>query len=186
MGAGTAMGALAALLGVAVAAHEPEAAPSEPSIAIVEFPHGARFIELPARCPGEPSEPVEAVGEFICVDALFGGRVRVNRHLSGPRIPSGTQVRFMAHHWDSWRGQRLLVAAVPFRDGKERSLLAYYVAPPAAEEIYCLPTSSLAEWDDDHVRRVFESGFRRRLRPMHWTEPDDFRCIRERRTLLDR
>lgn len=185
MGAGAAFAAIAvfaALPTSAAAAEAPAQPPPEPSIAIVEFPAGAPVIGLPARCPGEPATPEEdeeAGGEVICLAGLYQGRVLVNRHLSGPRIPPGTRVRLTAHarHWR--RGQRLLVALIPFRDGKVSGLFAYYWATPLDASLYCASVADLARWGDNPVSRVYAAGVRQRFRPRRWDERTDFRCIRE-------
>ena len=148
----------------------------EPSLAIVEFPQGARFIGFPKRCPGSTDDDV---GEGdICLAELYEGRALTIRHLSGPRLRWRERLRLTAHA-RNWRaGTRMMVLTIPFNDRGTTGNFAYWWDLPNDGDDYCLSTEELAGWGDDPVSRAFAKGHRRHLRPDFYVERTDFRCIK--------
>jgi hypothetical protein len=165
--------AAAAALASAGAAETPP--PREPTVMIVEFPRGAPFLGFPARCPGSPPDADPA--EEICLAELYQGRIRVVRHISGPRVAMGTRLRLTAHARNWPHGMRMMVATVPFNDNGTRGQFAFWWETPEENGDYCHGEAHLAEWDDGPVRRAFLRGYRRHFRPWMYAEATDTRCI---------
>jgi len=156
---------------------EVAAAPAvaEPTVMIVEFPRGARFIGFPQRCPGSTEEvPPE---DELCTAELYEGWVRVVRHLSGPRITGRQRLRLTAHarHWRS--GARLMVLTWPFDDRGTRGNFAPWWQEPAGRDDYCLATDEIEQLGDNAITRIFRRGYAIRFQPPGYLRTD-FRCIR--------
>ncbi len=164
-----------ALQGGAGAAAPAPAPATEPTMMIVEFTRGAPMIGFPRRCPGS-TEEVPPENE-ICLAELYQGRVRVVRHLSGPRLGRHALVRLTAHA-RGWRpGTRMIVATRPFEDQGTTGQFAIWWDLPKDDRDYCLATEDLANWGDGPVSRLFAYGTRRRFWAPHHVEPAEFRCI---------
>jgi hypothetical protein len=168
----------ALLLALALQGAAGAAAPgpvAEPTMMIVEFTRGAPMIGFPRRCPGSTEEvPPE---DEICLAELYQGRVRVVRHLSGPRLGRHGLVRLTAHarHWRP--GTRMIVATHPFADQGTTGQFAFWWDLPRDDEDYCVAAGELARWGDGPVSRQFAYGSRRRFWAPYHVEPAEFRCI---------
>jgi hypothetical protein len=156
-------------------AETPPVAP-EPSIMVVEFPRGVPMIGFPAHCPGSPPDADPA--EEICLAELYQGRIRVVRHISGPRVAMGSRLRLTAHARGWPGGTRMLVATVPFDDRGTRGQFAFFWEMPEENGDYCHGEDHLEEWEDGPLRRAFFRGYRRHFRPWRYAEATDTRCIR--------
>jgi len=164
---------VAVAIALAAAGTAPQAVPS---VAIVEFPRGAAFFGLPLVCPGSPPDSDRA--DQICLSEVYQGRVRVVRHLSGPRLGRGTIVRLKAHARQWGRGTRMLVAAVPFEDGRVSGAYAYWWDLPEENGDFCEPREDFRkEASGNPLARPFEAGYRRRFRPRGFQDEAEFLCI---------
>jgi hypothetical protein len=148
---------------------------SEPTLMIVEFPRGARFIGFPRRCPGSTEDVKD---DEICLAELYEGRARIVRHLSGPPVRWGERLRLTAHARNWPAGTTMMVLTRPFDDHGTTGNFAFWWDLPNDGDNYCLTTESLADWGDDPVSRQFAKGYRRRFRPDFYVERTDFRCIK--------
>ena len=159
------------------------AAVAQPTMMIVEFPRGARFVGLPRRCPGSTDDNPE---DEICIAELYQGPAFIVRHLSGPRVGRGEPLRLTAHARRWPPGTRMLVLTLPFEDQGTTGNFAHWWhlpeddewASPEEDDDYCLSTDILARWGDNPVTRQFVQGTPRRFRASGYLEKADFRCIR--------
>jgi hypothetical protein len=147
---------------------------SEPTVMVVEFPRGARFVGFPSRCPGATDDQ-EA--EMCLAELYEGGAINI-RHVAGPRIEHRFRLRLTAHARSWPPGTRMLVAVLPFEDRGVTGRFAYWWDLPAAGDAFCQTVEDLQRWPDGAVRQAFMRGFRRRFRPAGYVETADFRCIR--------
>jgi hypothetical protein len=148
---------------------------SEPTIMIVEFPRGARFIGFPRRCPGSTEEVLPE--DELCLAELYEGWARVVRHLSGPRVTGRQRLRLTGHarRWGS--GTRMLVLTWPFDDRGTRGNFAAWWDEPAQGDDYCMPVEDMNRAGDNAITRLFSQGYARRFQPFGYLRTD-FRCIR--------
>jgi hypothetical protein len=164
-----------ALSGAARAADRQDVRQPRTTVMVAEFPRGVVVIGSPARCPGAPAE--EDAEDSICLAELYEGRVRVVRHISGPRVRMGTRVRMTAHARRWPPGTRMLVATVPFNDRGTTGRFAFWWDMPEERGDFCEPAEDVARWQEGPLRRAFEAGSRRRFRAYGYRERVDMICI---------
>jgi hypothetical protein len=172
--AGALLIGLASQGSVGAAQAPPPASVPEPTLMIVEFPRGTRFIGFPKHCPGSTDDTED---DEVCLAELYEGPAFVVRHLSGPPVRRGERLRLTAHSRNWPAGTRMLVLTRPFDDQGTTGNFAIWWQLPDEDDNYCQTTESLAEWGDDPVTRQFAQGYRRRFRPDGYLERADFRCI---------
>lgn len=148
---------------------------SEPTLMVVEFPRGAKFIGFPRVCPGSTEEDSE---RDLCLAELYEGWATRVRHISGPRLPLRSRLRLTAHARNWLPGTRMLVAVLPFQDEAVTGQFAYWWDQPAAGDDYCQAIEDLQTWPESPIRAAFMRGYQRRFRPDDYLERADFRCIR--------
>jgi hypothetical protein len=151
----------------------------EPSSLLVKISNPAKMIGYPAVCPG--STPEENQEEILCMAELYEAKVRVLRHLGGPKTDHYLTIRFTAHSFHAvWRKNvRFLLMVTPFEDKGSRGHFAFYWDWENGQRKFCKRTEHFADWEPVPMKSLYDAGKRRITGEdeEHWSENIEISCV---------
>lgn len=146
---------------------------------LVQITKPAKMIGYPAVCPG--SSPEENQDEILCLAELYEAKVRVLRHLGGPKTVRHLTIRFTAHSFHAvWRKNvRFLLIVKPFEDKGNPGHFAHYWDWENEQRKFCKATDDVADWDAAPLKALYAAG-KRRLTDENdddWSENVEILCV---------